>query len=304
MASKAVVIFKAIDKLFDKQQNRKKLIREYSDGIKISKDVSYADDKACTLDTYFKPNNGEKYPVMFYIHGGGFTAGDKHYRRAQSLWYAHNGLFVVNANYGLAPEYKFPAPITQLFDALNWICDNAENYNLDLDKIIISGDSAGAYFSGMLAVISTNPSLQERYGVSTKAKLSAAVLNCGIYDLEKALGQKVLFNLAECLLIDLTGCKLANLKEYEYLDVCSSIGYVNEKFPKSFITYAGKDFFCGGQSETLIEKLNKLGVYCESYGSKKFMDNHCYSLGWNTKCAKENNEKTMAFVLKFIKGEI
>ncbi|MEG2453821.1 MAG: alpha/beta hydrolase, partial [Clostridia bacterium] len=128
MPSKAVVIFKAIDKLFNPSQNRRRLTKEYSKDIKVDYSISYDKDKACTLDTYVKPCNKNKYPVLFYVHGGGFTAGDKKYRRTLAYWYAQNGFFVINVNHGLAPEYKFPSPLQQLVSALNWVVDNAEKY--------------------------------------------------------------------------------------------------------------------------------------------------------------------------------
>ena len=74
--------------------------------------------------------------------------------------------------------------------------------------------------------------------------------------------------------------------------MCAPLDFVNTDFPASFVTYAGKDFFCGGQGPKLVEKLKELGVHVEEYGSVKFMDNHCFSLTWKSKAAKANNDAT------------
>ncbi|MDE7372565.1 MAG: alpha/beta hydrolase, partial [Clostridia bacterium] len=257
------------------------------------------------LDLYHieKPE-GEKYPVMFLIHGGGFVAGDKHYRRGLAKWIADKGFFVVNINYALAPQYKFPIGLQQVVKALNWVGENAEKYNLDLDNMCVSGDSAGGYYSAMLACITTNKSLQERFGVSTDLKFRAAALDCGIYDIQEALGQKMPFNLTDRILHDFSGIHIKDLENYEYLDVLAPFAYVDENFPISFITYAEQDFFCKGQGQKLIKKLEELGVHVEEHHSTKFMDNHCYPLNWNKGAAKENIKLLADFLKRVANREV
>ncbi len=299
-------LFVAIDKLFDRTQNEKKMLKFKDLPIEVEKDIVYDEScEACKLDTYFVPKaDGEKYPVFFYIHGGGFVAGDKHYRRGIARWAASKGFFVVNVNYGLGPKHKFPAAILHCVSALNWVGANAEKYNLDLDNMCVSGDSAGGYASAMLACITTDKELQQKFGVSTELKFRGAILNCGIYDIEEALSQKLPFNLTDKILYDFCGIHVKELPQYEYLDVLAPFGYVNENFPTSFITYAGKDMFCKGQGEKLVAKLQELGVYVESDHSTKLLDNHCYPLNWTTKAASKNVKLVEDFMARFISKEI
>ncbi len=300
----ATTVFLAIDKLFDGQQNNRKCVAFKDVDFNVEKDIPFGDASACRLDTYHVKNNGEKYPVFFYIHGGGFVAGDKNYRRAHSRWVANMGYFVVNINYGLSPEYKFPELLKHLVYALNWVGDNAEKYNLDLDKMVVSGDSAGGYCAAMLACITTDKALQERLGVSTNLKFGGAVLNCGIYDVGAALQAKVPFDLGGKILKDMTGIKKKDFDTYEYKDICAPIDRVTAEFPQTFVTYAKKDFFCGGQGERMIENLEKCGVYHEEYHSTKFTSNHCFSLGWKGKDPENNNRLTEDFLLRFKDGKI
>lgn len=124
----AQFLFVAIDKMFDRSQNNKKMLRFKDVKFEIETDIAYDNDDACKLDTYYvKKDGNEKYPVFFYIHGGGFVAGDKHYRRGLAKWAANKGFFVVNVNYGLGPKYLFPKGLQHLVSALNWVGANAEN---------------------------------------------------------------------------------------------------------------------------------------------------------------------------------
>ncbi len=301
----ARTLFVAIDYLYNAPQNNTRYTRFKNVDFIVNKDIVY-DESApdvCKLDTYCVKREG-KYPVLFYIHGGGFVAGDKKYRRGLSRWSAEKGYFVINVNYGLCPQYKFPEPLRHIVAAANWMVENAEKLNLDLNRVIVSGDSAGGYYSAMLAVIAANKQMQERLGVKTDVKFQGAILNCGIYDVGTALQAKVPFKLTDKILWDFAGIKKEQVPTYEWLDFCAPINFVDASFPASFITYADQDFFCGGQGPRLIEKLQGLGVHVEEFHSLKFMENHCFSLTWGNKAARKNNELTADFMKRFAEGKV
>lgn len=302
----AKTLFVVVDKVCNGQQNGRKETKFDDVKFDVTLNVKYGEDKACMLDTYCAPekSDGNKYPVLFYIHGGGFVAGDKYYRRALSRWSAEKGYFVVNVNYGLSPDYLFPTPLVHLVQALNWVEANAEKLNLDLNKMIVSGDSAGGYYGAMLAGVCTNKALQERLKVSTDAKFAGAILNCGIYDVGAALNAKIIFDMGTKILKDFAGISKEEFKNYEWKDICAPIDFVTPEFPKTFITYAEQDFFCGGQGPRMIEKLKENGVYYEEYHSTKFANNHCFSLGWRGAVPVENNKLTASFMERFKKDEL
>lgn len=298
-------LFVFIDKSFDKGQNEKKMLKFKGVEFKEEKNIAYGDADIQKLDICYLPKtDGEKYPVCFCIHGGGFVAGDKHHRRGLCKWIADKGFFTVNVNYSLSPETKFPAGIKDIVAALNWVGANAEKYNLDLDNMLVTGDSAGGYYSAMLACIATNKDLQERFGVSTNLKFRTAMLDCGIYDINEALGQKMIFNLTDKILFDFSAIHVKDLDSYEYKDVLAPFNFVDENFPISFITYANKDIFCKGQGQKLIKKLKELGVHVESHNSTKLIDNHCYPLNWNKGAAKENVKLMENFLRRVAAKEV
>lgn len=299
-------LFVAIDKLYNPFQNERKMTKFKDVDFEITTDIVYdtSAPEACKLDTYRVKGLKGKLPVLFYIHGGGFVAGDKHYRRALARWSANLGYFVVNVNYGLCPEYQCPVPHRQLVAALNWVGANAEKLGLDLDRMIVSGDSAGGYYGAMLAAITLNPDLQAKMGVSTSLKFGGAVLNCGIYDVATALKNKYPFDLGGKLLKDFAGIGKDEIEGYEWKDLCSVLPFVNEQFPVSFITHAQKDIFCGGQADGLIKLLKEKGVHCEEFHSTSLIDNHCFSLNWKSKAARKNNDLTADFMKRFAAGKI
>lgn len=302
----AKFLFVAIDKIFDKSQNEQKMLKYKDTKFEIETDIVYDENcpDACKLDLYYIKKDEGKYPVFFLIHGGGFVAGDKRYRRGLSKWAAAQGFFVVNVNYGLSPDYYFPDPVRHLVAALNWVGANAEKYNLDLDNMMVSGDSAGGYYAAILSNVCANKDLQTRLDVSTNLKFRGALINCGIYDAGEALGRKMPFNLTDKILYDFTGIHLKDFDAYQWKDICAPIDFVSEQFPASFITYAEKDFFCAGQGNKLIDKLKAHGVHVEEDHSVKFGDNHCYPLSWTTKAAKKNVELSRDFMRRFIAKEV
>ena len=297
--------FTAIDKVMDGAQNRrvrKKLAgRDYI----LDRDIVYdeGEPQVCRLDICRLPDEG-KYPVMFYLHGGGFVAGDKHYRRALSAFFALLGYLVVNVNYGLGPEYKCPQQHRQLISALNWLEDNAETFNIDLSRLAVGGDSAGAYYASVLACICADNTLQQRIGAFTRLKFGAAVLNCGVYDMNMLMHGNIPFGLGPRVLEDIAGIKQNEMEGYEWNFLCDVPALVNGSFPATFLTYAQKDIFCGGQSEALIAAFKKNGVYYDQFHSRKYADNHCFSLNWSGRAARKNNAYTADFLNRFANGTL
>lgn len=297
--------FETMDKLLYKSYNESKVI-EGAEKITILEDKKYSRIKSfdCSMDLYFDEAIKTKRPVVLYIHGGGFVAGGKEFRKAIATWYATKGFFVVNANYGLSPECKFPEQIRHLVVALNWIEKNSKKYNLDLKKIVVSGDSAGAYFSAMLACVCESKALQRKLGVETRLHFCGAVLNCGLYDLKSALGKRLAFGLNNKIFESVTGTKRGDIDSYEFKNHCSPLSLMNKSFPPTFLIYAEKDIFCAGQAEKFAEKLKSKDIYFDEVFSTSPFVNHCFSLEWKTKPAELAMSKQESFLEKIKKGEL
>lgn len=295
-----------IDKMFDKSQNPKKMLKKYEQDVKVEKDIVF--DESCAdqkLNTYYVPRtDGSKYPVIFEIHGGGFSAGDKEYRRCLCHWFAkETGAFVVNVNYGLGPDYIAPAPLQHLVKAFNWVIANADKYNLDTDKMLVTGDSAGGYYAAMLAVLPDNDKLQEIYG-HMNGRFTASILNSALVNIDVALKNRLILDLNKYVCQDFTGITIDKIDTYPLFPYISPSHFVTPNFPKTLVLYSPKDMLCKGQGEALIEQLNSLGVHCEGYGSKRFLDNHTFPLTWKSKAAKEATALELDFANRFFADKI
>ena len=152
--------------------------------LKIVKNLKYGEGPREELDVIYK-DDGEKKPLLIYIHGGGFISGVRKMRTYICADYARDGYVVFNVDYELAPNQKFPYQLRQLFKAIEYARDNAEKYNVDLNKIIIAGESAGAYFAAYVSAIIKNVALYEKLGIDFKYKeemdVYATILLNGCY---------------------------------------------------------------------------------------------------------------------------
>lgn len=83
-------------------------------------------------------------PVLIYLHGGGFTAGDIHLYEKQMQYIAEQShATVVFPEYRLAPETPYPGAHDDCFATVNYIYDHAQELHIDREKLMVAGDSAG-----------------------------------------------------------------------------------------------------------------------------------------------------------------
>ena len=123
------------------------------------KDVEY--QKGCMIRFLF-PNTildeERKYPLVIHVQGSGWYKQDMNDHIFDFMPIVKAGYVYAIIEYHGAPEYKYPACIDDGYTALNWICKNAYSFGGNPDKIILSGDSAGATICASLALKSADSS--------------------------------------------------------------------------------------------------------------------------------------------------
>jgi len=93
------------------------------------------------------------WPVLLYLHGGGFTIGSAATHASLCRHLAHLAhCAVLSVDYRLAPEHKFPTAVHDAWDALQWLHTQAPTLGLDAARIAIGGDSAGGTLSIVTAL--------------------------------------------------------------------------------------------------------------------------------------------------------
>ena len=258
----------------DEQINNRNRNRRTKDNITIESDIPYREDEA--LDIYYDRLATMPMPVLINVHGGGWMVGDKKWRKGIATIFAEHGFFVINPNYALSPARLYPECITDIFEVIDWVVDNAERYNLDLGRLYITGDSAGGHIAAMVSAIQHNEAELEKLHIPTpRAFITKVALFCGVYDYDKCVSQPG----AQGLVGDMTGVEYGKyVDEYEYHDELSPINYVDETFPVTYMVSATLDIFCSGQAELLHERLMTLDIYHEWYVPEDKMATHCFHL--------------------------
>ncbi len=128
-------------------------IAEAQSKFNETRDIKYVErsdaysNERCKLDVK-SPANAKALPVIVWFHGGGITAGNKHYPFGMEN---ENGLVLVAVNYRLSPKIKAAEAVEDAADAVAWTFANIEKFGGDKNKIFVSGHSAGAYLGGMVA---------------------------------------------------------------------------------------------------------------------------------------------------------
>ncbi|OAI42510.1 hypothetical protein AYO38_11440 [bacterium SCGC AG-212-C10] len=91
------------------------------------------------------PNGDGPFPLLVYIHGGGYVIGTPETHQKLTAELASGaGVVVVSVDYRLAPENKPPAMQDDCVAAIRWAVANAADLNADGTRFAVAGDSAGA----------------------------------------------------------------------------------------------------------------------------------------------------------------
>ena len=152
--------------------------------IKRFDDIQYGPDPKWNVLDVYRPRAEEgKLPVIVSVHGGGWVYGDKELYQFYCMSLAQRGFAVVNFTYRLAPEEKYPAPLEDTNSVIEWMFENQENYQLDMENVFMVGDSAGGHLAGLYGAICTNPEYAANYDFKVPHGFvpKALGLNCGAY---------------------------------------------------------------------------------------------------------------------------
>lgn len=134
------------------------------------------------LDVFQPVNQTEPTPAVVYVHGGGWFLRDRDDFEDFAMGLGIQGYAGVTIDFRDLPPNGFYDQIADIKDAIRWVRLNAEQYNIDPDRIGITGASSGAH----LAALALTAGDGEGFGddpEGTSSELQGAVLFEGIYDL-------------------------------------------------------------------------------------------------------------------------
>jgi arylformamidase len=117
----------------------------------VKRDLPYAEPALPrqVLDIY-APAGARKLPVVFWIHGGGWQAGDKSMINTKPQAFADRGFVFVSTNYRLLPHVDMETIVRDVARAAGWVHDHISEYGGDPKRLLIMGHSAGAQLAALL----------------------------------------------------------------------------------------------------------------------------------------------------------
>ena len=116
----------------------------YSEAVRASD--PYLKER-CKLDLYY-PTDKKDFATVVWFHGGGLKNGNKSI--AERL--KNQGIAVAAVNYRLFPKAKAPSYIEDTAASVAWVFENIKSKGGDVDKIFVSGSSAGGYLTAMVGL--------------------------------------------------------------------------------------------------------------------------------------------------------
>lgn len=178
------------DKTLVELMNEAKLPLDISQfHVRATLDIPYCDDgnPAHTLDIALPEDGDGPFPVVMFIHGGGFYYGFKHNVHTTPAWKTipAGGFALVSVDYRLTQEAPWPAQIYDCKAAVRFIRAHGKEYGLDTEHIGVWGNSAGGLLTAVLASTGDMPAFEDlSMGCPDQSSaVQAACVWYGVYDI-------------------------------------------------------------------------------------------------------------------------
>ena len=145
--------------------------------VKVTRNLKYGPDKKQGFDLY-EPLKAPTAPspIIVFLHGGSFVAGDKAMYANVGYHFAKKGITSIIMTYRLAPEFKWPKGTIDLSLQLKWIRDHKDRLrSADTSKVFLFGHSAGAQHVASYI-------FEEKYQIENDGVKGAILASGSVYD--------------------------------------------------------------------------------------------------------------------------
>lgn len=220
--------------------------------VEVVKDVDYYKgdgyDKVKHKLDFYRPKGHKDYPILFFVHGGGWRSGDKNafgIYSALGRTYARRGIGTVVTNYRLTPKVTHPEHIKDVARAFAWTYKNVGKYGGRTDQIFVCGHSAGGH---LVALLATDGRYLKAEGIPADAIRGVLPIS-GVYRIAGGRMMESVFG-----------------KDAELRKQAGAIEHVRTGLPPFLILYADKDFpGCGKvPSEAFCKALTAKGCKAQT----------------------------------------
>lgn len=200
-----------------------------------TQNIVYANGQRLDL---FIPAANIRRTAMIFVHGGGFTGGDKKDLAGHAKLYSDGGFITASVNYRLAPASPAPAAQDDVTAALRWMKNGGGGRGLAVNKVILIGYSAGGTIAMMTAL-------------NSKSVVAAVISAAGVSDIAELARSTPHANLK------------ADLAAYLNGTTSAAASPINQDFrgaPPIFLIHGDKDNLVPiAQSVAMAEKLKAAG---------------------------------------------
>ncbi|MCH6470359.1 alpha/beta hydrolase [Sinomonas terrae] len=232
----------------------------------MQRDLRYGPESDMLLDLIRPEEIQDPTPLVLWIHGGAFVGGSKEELTGYFQTIAAEGYTVAAPRYSLAPKHHYPTPLRQIGQALAFLQGNASRLNLDPERVVIAGDSAGAHIAAQIAALVSTPGYAQRVGVPVpldRGRLLGLILACGPYDLSLAddTSTPAVAVLIKASLWAYSGRR--RFMDDASLAPWSITDFVTPEFPPTLITVGNSDPL-RAHSERLAAALTEVGLKPET----------------------------------------
>lgn len=233
-------------------------------------DVQYGSLPQQLLDVYLPDEGDGPFPLIIYVHGGGWSMGTKREGALPCIIDALKyGYAIISVDYRLAPGVRFPEFLFDVKTAVRWARANAEKYGFDPAHFGMIGDSAGGHLTLMVGFTAGHPEYEgEEYGwsgVSSEVQAIADMYGPSILDADGAAFLKetgvpsLSFQQPDKDGQTISSMTRAFTEDKNMLKLISPIQYVHKGIPPTLIQQGEKDPVVPMQHSTLLaEKIRKV----------------------------------------------
>jgi acetyl esterase len=219
-------------------------------------------DPHALLDVYHPAGTSAPLPTMVWTHGGAWISGGRANAAPYFELLAAAGFTVVSVDYSRGPAKRYPTAVHQLNDAHAYLLEHADELNVDVERILLAGDSAGAQLSSQLATAITDPAYAAELGIRpglAAHQLRGVILHCGIYELSGLLHSTGIIGWGNraALRAYVGGLRFADSPSLEQM---SMMHRATAAFPPTFISGGNGDPLTDAQAKPFADRLESLGV--------------------------------------------
>lgn len=208
-------------------------------------------------DLYLPPKEGKPSPVVINIHGGGWNKGVKESQTGFNTFFKM-GYAVANMEYRLSGQATAPAAVEDARCMLIYLVKHAKELNIDVNKIVVMGGSAGGHLALMAGLLGNDHRFDGNCPGVDNIKVAAIIDKYGITDVwDWAYGKNLTSKSAKQWLGD-------KATDEAFAKTVSPLTYVNKNSPPTFIVHGDADPTVPyQQSVDLHKKFLDMGVKTE-----------------------------------------